>query len=48
MLAVCIVVAAVAWGGWMVVRVLKMVRDQRSRADRQYFIRKYGNERNGF
>lgn len=46
MLAILIVGGAVLWGGWMLIRVLLKVRENRQRADeREYFIRTFGKER---
>ncbi len=45
MLAVCLIAAAVTWGGWMLIRVLLMLRERREQADRDYFMRTFGKER---
>lgn len=45
MLAIVIVVGSVLWSGWMLIRVLLKVRENRQRAEREYFMRTFGKER---
>ncbi|MCC7235580.1 MAG: hypothetical protein IT163_09775 [Bryobacterales bacterium] len=46
MLAILIVAVAILWGGWMLIRVMLMVRENRQRAnEREYFMRTFGKER---